>query len=243
VTIKAIGFDVGDTLLFYADTPLDWSSRYGEALAAVSGACGVSPTPNQFADAREILLHYNTRVRARSEEIRAEEIFALILRAWSLDSTDRLPAAIDAFFTFFQQRMRAFPETLGVLHALREGGMRLGALTDVPYGMPATYVQRDLDRAGISPFLHAVVTSAMVGVRKPEVKGYHALAASLTVTLNEMLYVGNEPKDVIGAQRAGVQSAFLDRTRAGGNHGQTFTITSMSAIQDIILSIDPNTKG
>lgn len=48
-----------------------------------------------------------------------------------------------------------------------------------------------------------------------------------------MLYVGNEPKDVIGAQRAGVPSAFLDRAGAGGCHGQAFTIASLSAIHDI----------
>jgi putative hydrolase of the HAD superfamily len=149
---------------------------------------------------------------------------------------EQVALAVDTFFTFFQKRMCAFPETLSVLRKLRAAGVRLGALTDVPYGMPHKFVEGDLDRADISQFMDAVVTSAMVGVRKPEVAGYHALATSLAVKPDEMLYVGNEPKDVMGAQRAGVPSAFLDRTGAGGNHGQSFTISSLSAIHEIMCT-------
>jgi putative hydrolase of the HAD superfamily len=234
--VRAIGFDVGDTLLFYAHTPLDWSSHYRDALATVARACKVSPSPSRLSAACQILSHYNTRVRPRTQEVAADEIFSLILSAWSLQPAEHLQAAVDSFFTFFQQRMCAFPETLSVLRTLRAAGMRLGALTDVPYGMPMKFVQRDIDRAQVSVFLRAVLTSAMVGVRKPEVAGYHALAASLGVDPDEMLYVGNEPKDVIGAQRAGVLSAFLDRAGDALNHGQTFTIDSLSALPDICVA-------
>jgi putative hydrolase of the HAD superfamily len=65
------------------------------------------------------------------------------------------------------------------------------------------------------------------------VAGYHALVASLGVSPDQMLYVGNEPKDVIGARRAGVVSAFLDRAEAGGKHGQTFTISSLDTLYGI----------
>ncbi len=232
-TIRAVGFDIGDTLLFYGDTPLDWSSRYPEALAAVATACAVSPTPAEFAAASAILLEYNTRVRPRAHEVTAEEIFTRVLSTWSVNSFERMTLAIDAFFTFFQQQMRAFPETVEVLRALRAADLRLGALTDVPYGMPHRFVGRDLVGAGVAELLDAVVTSAMVGVRKPETAGYHSLAAALGVEPGEMLYVGNEPKDVIGARRAGVRSAFLDRARAGGDHGQEFTIDSLVAIREI----------
>jgi putative hydrolase of the HAD superfamily len=231
--ISAIGFDVGDTLLFYADTPLDWSSCYSKALSHVARACGASPAAAQLAEARDILCSYNTRVAPRTKEVAAEQIFSLILRAWASEPEEHLQVAVDSFFTFFQQRMSTFPETLRVLRALRAAGMRLGALTDVPYGMPMRFVQRDLDRAQLANLLDTVITSTMVGVRKPEAAGYQALAASLGVTPDEMLYVGNEPKDVIGAQHAGVRSAFLDRSGAGGAYGQTFTIASLSDIHDI----------
>ena len=156
-----------------------------------------------------------------------------ILQAWGIDSSRHLSAAIEAFFTFFQQQMCAYPDAVAALTSLRQQGLRTGILTDVPYGMPREFVQRDLDGAAISGLFDAVLTSVEVGLRKPEPDGYVALAARLGIAPGEMLYAGNEPKDVIGACRAGMTAVFLDRSNAGGNHGQHFTISSLSEIQNI----------
>jgi putative hydrolase of the HAD superfamily len=131
--------------------------------------------------------------------------------------------------------MCAFPETSSVLRSLREAGLRLGVLTDVPYGMPMKFVRRDLDGAQIFNLLDSVLTSAMVGLRKPEPAGYHALASSLGVAPSAMLYVGNEPKDVIGAQRAGITSVLVNRAGAAPRHGQNFTVPSLSEIIGIAI--------
>ena len=199
----------------------------------VARACAISPSVPQVSAACQILLGYNTRVRPRTNEVTADEIFSQILRSWSLPPADYLKIGIDSFFTFFQRRMCAFPETLSTLRTLRAAGMRLGALTDVPYGMPKEFVQRDLEGAQISKLLESVITSAMAGVRKPDPAGYHALASSVGVTPNEMLYVGNESKDVIGAERAGITSVLLVRAGAAPSHGQNFTVMSLSEIIDI----------
>jgi putative hydrolase of the HAD superfamily len=230
---RAVGFDIGDTLLYYADTPLDWSSHYSEALSAVASACRVVPDTQQLAAACDILRHYNTRVRPRTNEVAAEEIFSRILSVWLLQSADRLQIAINAFFRFFQRRMCTFPETLSVLRSLRASGLRIGALTDVPYGMPRRFVERDLDRAHLVDLLETVFTSTMVGHRKPAPEGYVRLAASLGVAPHEILYVGNETKDVAGAQRAGVPSALLDRSGEAPEHGQSYTISSLTTLLEI----------
>jgi len=194
-----------------------------------------------LAQAGQILARYNTRIAPRSHEVMAEEILPLILRSWGLDSARHSHTAIDAFFNFFRQNMSAYPETIQVLTALRDHGIAIGILTDVPYGMPRRFVQHDLDRAGISGLFDALLTSVEVGVRKPEPDGYLALAAHLGVAPQEMLYVGNEPKDVIGACRAGLAAAFLDRAGGAGHHGQHFTIKTLSGVHDIIsgVSISP----
>ena len=232
--IRGVGFDLGDTLLFYRDTPLSWVSLYPEALRCVAKACKAAPTPGQFDAAAQVLARYNTRIVPRTNEVRAEEILSLVLRSWDCDAVADLPAAIDAFFTFFQQKMSAYPETVPVLAALREQGIPTGILTDVPYGMPRAFVQRDLDGAGISGYFDALLTSVEVGVRKPETAGYLALASRLGVAPQEMLYVGNEPKDVIGASRAGVVGVFLDRDGNGWQSRSGFYIPILSGIQDIL---------
>lgn len=232
--IQGVGFDLGDTLLYYRDTPLSWVSLYPKALQCVADSCKAAPTPEQFAAATQVLTRHNTRIVPRTNEVPAEEILSLVLRSWDLDAVADLPGAIEAFFTFFQQNMCAYPETVPVLAALRKQGVPTGILTDVPYGMPRAFVQRDLDGAGISGLFDTLLTSVEVGVRKPETAGYLALASRLGIAPHEMLYVGNEPKDVIGANRAGVISVFLDRADSRSNHGQQFTISTLSGIQEII---------
>ncbi len=236
--IKGIGFDLGETLIFYRDTPLSWAPLYRAALGKVAEACGGRPSPAQFATAEQILARYNTRLVPRTQEVSAEEIFSQVLCSWSFDSA-HLTVATEAFFGFFQQHMCAYPDTVPALAGLRERGIPTGILTDVPYGMPRAFVQRDVDRAGISGLFNVLLTSVEVGVRKPETAGYLALAARLAVAPNEMLYVGNEPKDVIGACCAGVVAVLIDRSGDGGNHGQQFSISTLSGVNEILLG-SPN---
>jgi FMN phosphatase YigB (HAD superfamily) len=146
--------------------------------------------------------------------------------------------AIEEFFAFFQQRLSVYPDTLDTLKRLRSRTIPLGILTDVPYGMPREFVQRDLGAGGISGLIDVLLTSVDVGVRKPETAGYLALAERLGVTPGEMLYVGNEPKDVIGAGRAGLQSAFINRAGVGGDHGQQFTVSTLNAIAEIVIAAE-----
>jgi putative hydrolase of the HAD superfamily len=234
--IRAIGFDLGDTLLFYRDTPMSWVALYPEALAAVAKRCQAQPTEAQIARAKEILTQHNTRVVPRTHEVPAETIFTSILEAWALDSRQHVHAAIEAYFTFFQQRMSPYPETVSVLETLRTKGFPAGILTDVAYGMPRTFVQRDISGAGITNLFDVLLTSAEVGVRKPEPIGYLELAKRLNVEPNQMLYIGNEAKDVIGARRAGALAAFLDRDSSGANHGQDFTLSTLTGLNEILSS-------
>jgi putative hydrolase of the HAD superfamily len=232
--VRAVGFDLGDTLLFYRDTPLNWVSLYPDALRAVAKCCGASVVAEQFRAAEEILTRYNTRLTPRTHEVRAEEILGLILAAWELDGRAFIVKAVEEFFAFFQQRMSAFPETHQVLTALRQQRIPTGILTDVPYGMPRDFVEKELHQAGIAGLVDVLLTSVEVGARKPETAGYFALAERLGIAPREMLYVGNEPKDVIGATRAGMAAVFLDRAGHGGNHGQRVTISTLAPVNRLV---------
>lgn len=234
-TIHSVGFDLGDTLLFYRDTPMSWVGLYPEALAAVATICKAQPTAEQFERAKEILAQHNTRVVPRTREIPAETILGLILEAWELDPAKHCSAATEAFFSFFQQRLSAYPETASVLQTLRAQNIPTGILTDVAYGMPRAFVERDIAGAGITVLFDVLLTSVEVGVRKPESAGYHELAKRLGVEPSQMLYVGNEAKDVIGARTAGVLSVFLDRNNSGANHGQDYTISTLTSLYEILF--------
>ena len=172
----AVGFDLGETLFTYADTPLSWIEHYPHALARVAGACGIELTEQRASLGSEWLTRHNTRLHPRRDEVPAERVFEEILRRWDVDFELHLSNALSAFFDYFQQRLVAYPETVDALQQLKRHGFRLGALTDVPYGMPERFVKQDLVRAGVTELLDVVLTSVAVGRRKPDATGFGQLA-------------------------------------------------------------------
>ena len=233
-TIEAVGFDLGETLLFYRDTPLSWASLYEPALARVATACWLNPSQVEIVAACEILRQHNTRLVPRETEIEAGRILGMVLAAWhSPDSDHLLTTATQSFFGFFQQRMSAYPDTLAVLTALG-ASLPLGILTDVPYGMPAAFVHDDLRSVGIEDAFTAVLTSVEVGWRKPRPEGFVLLAQRLGTTPRGMLFVGNEAKDVRGACQAGAWAVFLDHEQTGADHGQRATIKCLGDLLPLL---------
>lgn len=230
----AVGFDLGETLFTYADTPLSWVSLYRPALARVALACGVAPGIPAFERAEQILSRFNTRLHPRAGEVPAETIFREVLSTWGVDDEPAIGAAIAAFFGFFQQRVIAYPESAELLSRLRQEGIRVGALTDVPYGMPRTFVEKDLRAVKLESLIDPWLTSVEVGFRKPADAGFHLLARGLGVTGENLWFVGNEEKDMAGAVAAGATAVLIDRERRNPRWGQHHTIRSLSELIELI---------
>ena len=74
-------------------------------------------------------------------------------------------------------------------------------LTDVPYGMPASFVRKDLTHAGILSGIDTVVTSSEAGYRKPHVAPFIRLAEMLKATPSELVHIGNEENHRLPIER------------------------------------------
>ena len=59
------------------------------------------------------------------------------------------------------------------------------------------------------------------------------MAKRLDVRPEEMLFAGNEAKDVLGANRAGLASALLDRAGTGLACGQRFSLSSLAELDEL----------
>ncbi|WP_297417941.1 HAD family hydrolase [Clostridium sp.] len=229
--MKAIGFDLGRTLIGDENIPLSWKSLYKEALIDILRRCNSNIDDKKIAIGEEILLKYNTRINYRECEVSSDVIFSEILIKWKLNSQVNLALVKETFFNYFQRNVKLYEDTILTLKTLKERGIKIGILTDVPYGMDKELVLADIEK--FKEYVDIVLTSVEVGYRKPNKQGFLQLSKELMVDLNEMIYVGDEEKDIIGANCLGIYSILINRTNNDIRYGQRKTIKKLSEILDI----------
>jgi putative hydrolase of the HAD superfamily len=228
--MKAIAFDLGDTLVEYEGVPLSWEAHYPEALGDLAAFLGLTPDSDQLDQACAVLRRYNTRIHPREEEVSFAVILGELMK--SLGATveaDEVACAM-SFFRIFRQRLRCFPDARAAVDALRRKSLKVGIFTDVPYGMPSRLVLEDVSGAGLADSFDVLMTSRDAGFRKPSIATLASLARMLDCSAHEMAYVGNERKDVEVALAFGCHSILINRGHHGSDWGQHRTIASLSEL-------------
>lgn len=234
IRVTAVGFDLGETLYHYRDAPLSWIERGRPALEKLVDACGIDRSRAQVAAAHEAQASYGAYVRRRIENVSAADVMTGVLAGLGGNAAEHLETAVDAFFGLLRESLVAYPDALETLAALKQSGFAVGALTNVPFGMPRRTIQNDLERVGLGSHIDCFVTSVDVGLRKPHRAPFEWLAATLGVALREIAYVGNLPTDVTGARACGCIPIFLDRAESGIDYGQAATVHHLSEIPPLL---------
>ena len=112
--------------------------------------------------------------------------------------------AADILAVFLDDAWAALDQSREVLERLQEH-YSLGVISNF-YGN----VDRVLAEAGIAPLLATIIDSNRVGVSKPEPGIFRLALDDLGCSAADVLYVGDSfEKDVVGARRAGLRSAWL----------------------------------
>ena len=227
--IKAIGFDVGHTLIKY-NNPLNWQGLYRPGLEHAAAAANITLSEDMIFAAIDVLLKYNTRVNYREWETTSDCIFNEILKRWGIQ-TD-LYTIKSGFYSFFKADAEPYPETIETMEKLKQYGIKTGILTDVAYGMDNVFSLEDI--SVLSDFIDIAITSVDVGYRKPNSAGYLKLLESLEIYPDEMIFIGDEEKDIIGAKKLGIVSALINRSKEIKDFGQDYTLESLSGIFSIL---------
>jgi putative hydrolase of the HAD superfamily len=228
--LKALAFDLGDTLVEYEGLPPSWEAHYPDAIANLAETLGLTLSPAEIRLCSDVLRKYNTRLVPREVEVGFAQILSHMLAALGQShGPDELRCAT-SFFAVFRQRLRPFPDALNALVSARARGLRIGVFSDVPYGMPRALVEQDIEQSGLSKLIDVMLTSRDAGFRKPSRRTLEALATALNCNANELAYVGNERKDVNAALALGCQAILLDRAGQRPAWSQHRTITSLSEL-------------
>ena len=229
--VKAAAFDFGNTLAA-SGLPLNWKDFYREALTSALEAADSAVNPDKLAAGEKILFKYNTRVNERDYEVNSDTVFADLFQAWGIADLSLLKPAKDAFYPSFFNRTELYPETESVLRELKNKHFKLGVLSDTAYGADKEYLLNGIPP--IKQYFKVILASTDVGFRKPHTKGFLQLIKELNVETADCFFVGDEPKDIIGANRVGMISVLVNRNNEKLDYGQKYIINSLTDILKLV---------
>ncbi|MEK7765630.1 MAG: HAD family hydrolase [bacterium] len=206
----AVLFDLGDTLVGYYRRPqarVVMAEGLVAAEAALRAGGETLPDP-EAARGRFMEIREAPDWRVRPLEGRLATAYGLRRR----EDDPLLAAACRAFLAPTFARAELFPDSLPVLRTLRERGLKLAIVSNMPCGCPKEPWEEEIARHGIAEHLEAFVTCRDVGWRKPVRAIFDRAVADVGVPAARCLFVGDEPVwDVQGAREAGMEGVLVSR--------------------------------
>jgi len=209
VKLQAVFFDVGNTLLYpYPSVP--------EVVRQVLAEEGHVRDVHDI-DVYMPLLdeYYEDRYREDDTFWRSEDatldvwvgMYSLLCRKLGIHA-DAEVIARRVYDQFGQpERWRAYDDVRPAFERLRGRGIRLGLISN--WDNRLVGLMRGLD---LSPLLDAVISSADVGLHKPDPRIFELACARVGVAPEAAAHVGDHQyADVLGAQTAGMTAVLIDR--------------------------------
>lgn len=230
--IKAIGFDIGGTLVNY-NKPLNWSASYEDAIQYMCENSKIALTEEKLNKAKEILWKYNTRANPREKEVSSQIIFEEIFEKWN-EKKENIAEAKKFFFAFFQREAILYNDVKIVLEYCKTHSIKCCVYTDVAYGMDDDICLKDIEK--ISDYIDLKLTSLNVGYRKPNKRGFELMLEHFSCEPQEMIFVGDELKDIQGAKKVGMKTILIDREEKHNQFEQDYTVSSLTDVVNIIES-------
>jgi putative hydrolase of the HAD superfamily len=225
--IQAITLDLDDTLwpvwptIARAEVVLqDWLAVHAPRTAQLCADAEVK---------RRIRSEVNQRYPDKAHDLsflRRESIRESLIRAG-----DSSHLADEAFEVFFSERQNV---TLydGVEQALARLAARY-PLVGLSNG------NADVFRTAAGPYFKASVSARLFGVAKPDPRIFHAAAAQLNLPAAAVLHLGDDAtSDVLGAMRAGMQTAWINTQSHDWPHevAQPLTVSHLTELCDHLLA-------
>lgn len=228
--IKAVVFDIGQTLVYYP-IPLNWSALYRPAFESIAEKYKLNIMENEYTHISETLTKYNTRINPREIEVSSNKIFSEILNGTYIP-LEYLDVIKNDFYSFFRNDIQIYADAAETLQEIKSRNILIGTLSDVAYGMDNSYALEDIKP--LLGYIDIPFTSNDVGYRKPNGKGLEILSDKMNALTSEMIFVGDEKKDMGCAINAGAVAILINRSDEEKKYGQNYEIKGLKELVDII---------
>jgi FMN hydrolase / 5-amino-6-(5-phospho-D-ribitylamino)uracil phosphatase len=205
--IKAISLDLDDTL--WPIWPIiDRAEKvlHNWLAAHAPGAARLAASPAVLRELRMDMNRTRPDLANDMSALRRESIRLLLARAE--EDTTLAEPAFEAFFAE-RQRVDFYADALPALDFL-SARYPLVAISNG---------NADVQRVGLGRYFAASFSAHLFGEGKPHPRIFHAAAASVGVTPEQVLHIGDDPHlDAVGGLNAGMQVAWLNRDGALWTH-------------------------
>ncbi len=231
---RAVIFDLGNTLVDY--WPNDrWPAILGEAIESVTECLRSWQMLRVGHDERDAAVAEARGGREDHAVYPLIDRLRTIFRLTPKETDESMSAELEAAFCrpIFRYA-RPCADTPETLTALRERGLKLGVLSNSPWGSPPGLWRRELHRLRLTPLLDAAVFCGEVGYRKPHRAPFEAVCERLGVTTGECLFVGDDERwDIAGPRAIGMDAVLIDRTDAP-TPPDTKRIRALTEVLDLV---------
>jgi HAD superfamily hydrolase (TIGR01549 family) len=200
-TLRAVLFDVDFTLV------KPGPDLGPEGYQLLGQRFGLELDPTRYAEARAAAVE---TVERHPELDHDEEIWVLfterIIRGMGGDSDRAYECAVEMTRAWeHAENFELYEDTLPVLAALREHGLKIGLVSNTARDLNAFIGHHALD-------VDAAVSSGAHGKTKPHPAIFRSALEQLGVTAEEAAMVGDSPEDdVEGAKALGMRAILIDR--------------------------------
>jgi putative hydrolase of the HAD superfamily len=201
--IEAVLFDWGGTLTTFHSVDLIDAWRVAAEVLA----------PERVEEVAEALLAAERAVWSRTEttmrSATTREVMQAASEAIGLPVEEALhDAAVSSYLDSWAPTSVARPAARGVLHGLRERGLRTGLLSNTHW--PRHRHEQWLARDGLLDLLDARVYTSDLEHVKPHADAFAALLTAVDVDPARAVFVGDRPwDDIAGAKQLGMRTVWM----------------------------------
>jgi putative hydrolase of the HAD superfamily len=243
VTVRAVLFDFGHTLVDFARTEEALRVAYGVIRERLTEWVEDRAPPEVDELVERIAGAVDDMVGRSYMERRLEELdqVALFQQAFAAIGyelpRELLVEVAELDHDSFSRSLTAPSSTLETLERLRAMGLRLGLISNL--SLFPHKVREDLEQLGIAPYLDAAVFSSEVGFRKPDARIFLHTLNALGESPADAVFVGDRLNDdVVGAQAVGMRTILTRefRVEEPSDVRPDAVVEKLAEVPDVIAS-------
>jgi HAD superfamily hydrolase (TIGR01662 family) len=242
--ISTILFDIGSTLVYSKDP---WSPIYEKADRALVDAlyhAGIGINPESFYhELGGFIRSYYDILRTDNIEQTTYVALRDLLSQKGFPNVPEpvLRAALDGLYAITQKNWYLEDDAIQTLETLLSNGYRLGMISNTS---DDRNVQKIVDRFGLRRFFEIIITSAALGIRKPDPRIFKVALDHFQIEPGAAAMVGDTLEaDILGANQLGIYSIWITRRIQILGDDELLiqpkaVITALSQIPDLLIGIE-----